>query len=161
MTSALLPRVLLWLFVVNLGVAFGAGLYEGRITFANWLTSTPGAGTHWNAEAARRDDTGLRFWVFVTTIPLTLLSVGNLVGAWHATGPIRGWWLAACVAAVADRLLTFAYFIPTMIRLLQAPDSPASVATARQWASLNIVRHALLLAAWLAALKALEAFSAR
>ncbi len=149
-----LPRVLLWLFVLNLGIAFGAGLYEGRIVLANWLTSSPDGRRHWNADAARRDDTGLRFWAFVTTGPLTLLTLANLVVAWQAAGPVRGWWLAAGVAALVDRVFTFAYFIPTMIGLLRATDSPESVATAVRWAKLNHVRHAILLTAWLAALKA-------
>lgn len=70
-----LSRALLWLFVINLGVAFGAGLDEGRIVVAQWLIASPETGLHWNAEAAaRRDDTGLRFGVFVTTVPLTLLT---------------------------------------------------------------------------------------
>jgi hypothetical protein len=79
-----LSRTWLWLFVINLGVAFGAGLYEGRIVVSQWLISSPETGLHWNAEAARRDDTGLRFWVFVTTVPLTVLTVANLIAAWRA-----------------------------------------------------------------------------
>jgi hypothetical protein len=153
MTSASISRAVLWLFVINLGVAFGAGVYEGRIAFANWLTSSPDGVLHWNADAARRDNTGLRFWVFVTTVPLTLLTLANLVNAWFAAGAIRGWWLAAAVAAVADRAFTFAYFIPVMLALTQATDSPESVATAQRWANLNYVRHALILTAWLAALR--------
>ena len=54
---------------------------------------------------------------------------------------------------MADPVVTFAYFIPTMIRLMRAPDSPESVAVAIQWARLNYVRLAILLAAWLTALK--------
>jgi hypothetical protein len=54
----------------------------------------------------------------------------------------------------ADRILTFSYFIPTMVGLMNAVDSPASVATATRWASLNSLRHALILGGWLAALKA-------
>lgn len=148
-----LSRVLLWLFVINLGVAFGAGLYEGRIVLSDWLISSPETGLHWNAEAARRDDTGLRFWVFVTTVPLTLLTVANLIAGWRAVDPVRGWWLAAGAAALADRIFTFAYFVPTMIGLMQAPDSSESVATAGRWANLNYVRHGIVLTAWLAALK--------
>jgi hypothetical protein len=148
----------LWLFVINLGIAFGAGLYEHRITSPNWVSST-GSGMRWDAAAARRDDTGRRFWAFVTTIPLTLLTLANLFYAWNASGGIRAWWLAAAFAALADRLLTFAYFIPTMIRLMNAPDSPAAVATATRWLRLNFVRHALVLAAWLAALEALALLS--
>jgi hypothetical protein len=152
--SASLPRIFLWLFVINVGVAFGAGLYEGRIVLPQWLSSAGDSVLRWNAEAARRDNTGLRFWVFVTTVPLTLLTLGNLIAAWRAVGSVRGWWLAAGVAALADRIFTFSYFIPTMVGLMQAPDSSESVATAVRRANLNYVRHALVLTAWLAALKA-------
>lgn len=145
--------ILLWLFVINLGVAFGAGLYEHRIVVPHWIT--PGdAGAHWNAEAVRRDDTGLRFWAFVTTGPLTLLTLANLFAGWKASGAVRGWWLAAAVVVLVDRVLTFSYFIPTMVGLMNAADSPASVAVATRWASLNYLRHALVLCGWLAALKA-------
>ena len=149
-----LSRLLLWLFVINLGIAFGAGLYEGRIVFSKWLVSSPDARLHWNAAAAQRDDTGLRFWIFVTTVPLTLLTVANLFAAWRTSKPARGWWLAAGVAALADRVFTFSYFIPTMVRLLASPDSPESVAAAVRWGHLNYLRHAFVLGAWLAALKA-------
>ena len=43
-----------------------------------------------------------------------------------------------------------------MVGLMNATDSPASVAAATRWLRLNYVRHALVLAGWLAAL---EAFS--
>ena len=147
-------EILLWLFVINLGVAFGAGLYESRIAMPDWLTTAADGVYHWNADTARRDNTGLRFWVFVTTVPLTLLTCANLLGAWWSAGPLRAWWLAAGAAALIERLLTFAYFIPTMVGLLQAADSPESVAVAQQWVKMNYVRHAVTLAAWLVALKA-------
>lgn len=153
MMSAATSTILLWLFVLNLGVAFGAGLYEHRIVVPNWISSD-GSGAHWNAEAARRDNTGLRFWAYVTTGPLTLLTLANLFAAWKAPGAARGWWLAAALAVLADRILTFSYFIPTMVGLMSAADSPGSVAIATRWASLNYVRHALGLAGWLSALKA-------
>jgi len=117
------------------------------------IASSTGSERRWDAAAARRDDTGRRFWAFVTTIPLTLLTLANLFYAWNASGGVRAWWLAAALAALADRLLTFAYFIPTMVRLMDAQDSPAAVATATRWLRLNYVRHAVVLAAWLAALK--------
>lgn len=145
--------VALWLFVLNLGVAFGAGLYEHRIVMPRWLdTSTPVA--RWHGDVARRDDVGRRFWGWVTTLPLTLLVVANLVIAWQAAGAARAWWLAAGAVALVERVLTFGYFIPVMIRLFGAPDTPATNATATRWASANYLRHALVLAAWLAALRA-------
>jgi hypothetical protein len=147
-------RALLWLLVLNLGIAFGAGLYESRIVFPRWLTDY-----RWDAEAARADNTGLRFWVYVTTGPLTLITLANLVAAWGHRGAARPWWLGSSVAALAERVFTFSYFIPTMIALM-GNDLLATEAVneARLWETLNHVRHAIVLAAWLMALKAFAAF---
>ena len=147
-------RILLWLFVINLGIALGAGLYEGRIVVTDWLTVSADGVAHWNAEAARQDDTGRRFWAFVTTGPLTLLTILNLIAARRATGALRRWWLAAGAAALVDRVSTFAYFITTMVWLMRQPDTPAAAAAATVWADLNYVRLAVLAAAWICALKA-------
>jgi hypothetical protein len=150
----MIPEILLWLFIINLGTSFGAGLYEHRIVISRWIGAGPDGVHHWNAEAARRDDTGRKFWAFVTTGPLTLLSIACLIVALKTPGPARTFWLGASIAALADRALTFSYFIPTMLRLLNAADAPASAATARRWATANHLRHALTLAAWLGALNA-------
>ncbi|RKI17065.1 DUF1772 domain-containing protein [Corallococcus sp. AB030] len=146
-------EILLWLFVLNLGVAFGAGLYEHRISLPRWLDVTGG---HWSSEAARQDDVGRRFWGVVTTGPLTLLTLASLYFATRATGPLRSWWLAAALVVLVDRVLTFSYFIPTMVRLMQSPDAPAAVETAMRWARMNQLRHVLAGGAWFAALQALS-----
>jgi len=148
-----LAATLLWLFVINLGIAFGAGLYEHRIVVGRWLTSSRESGAHWNADAARRDDTGRRFWAFVTTVPLSLLTLASLFAAWHGRGAFYDWWLAAALAELVDRAFTFSYFIPTMVKLMRAPDSPEWVAVAMRWRSLNYLRHAIVLAAWLMSLQ--------
>lgn len=156
--SGTTSATVLWLFVINLGITFGAGLYEQRIVVSRWMGFSPESGAHWNAEAARQDDTGRRFWAFVSTMPLTLLTLANLFAAWRAPGAVRGWWLAAALAALADRLFTFSYFIPTMVGLMGAPDSPESVAVATRWWNLNYLRHAVVLAAWLASLRTFALF---
>jgi hypothetical protein len=156
--SGAMSATLLWLFVISLGIAFGAGLYEHRIVVPHWISSSKDSGPHWNAEAARRDDTGRRFWAFVTTVPLTLLTLANLVVAWRAPSPVRWWWLVAGLAALADRAFTFSYFIPTMVGLMRAVDSPGSVAVATRWWKLNYLRHAIVLMAWLASLRAFSLF---
>jgi hypothetical protein len=148
-----MQAVLLWLLVINLGIAFGAGLFEHRIVVPDWL-SAGADGAHWNAEAVRHDDTGLRFWAYVTTGPLTLVTLANLFAAWKASGALRHWWLAAVAVILVERLFTFSYFIPTMVGLMNAPDSPAAAATATRWANLNYLRHALTFGGWLAALTA-------
>jgi hypothetical protein len=151
-------EIVLWLFVVNLGIAFGAGLYEHRIVVPRWLSSSPESGLSWNSEAARQDNSGLRFWAFVSSGPLTLLTLVNLFAAWHTTGAVRVWWLAAALVALAERLFTFTYFIPTMVGLMGTSDSPNAVATATRWANLNHLRHGIALSAWLCSLKVLALF---
>jgi hypothetical protein len=149
-------HAVLWLFVLNLGIAFGAGLYETRITVPQWLRFTPASGYRWDPAAATEANVGLRFWVYVTTVPLTLLTLASLVCAWGTSAPVRGWWLGSTVAALVDRLSTFAYFIPTMVKLMRGePGSEsAAAAKARQWVMLGYVRLAATLMAWLAALEA-------
>jgi len=71
------------------------GSYESQIVVPQWLTTSPTSEYQWNAAAARQANTGLRFWVYVNTVPLTLLSVANLVAAWRATGTMRRWWSIA------------------------------------------------------------------
>ena len=107
-------RVLLWLLVLDLGIAFGAGIYEARVVIPHWATTSP----------AMWPNTGLLFWVYVTTVPLTLPAVGNAIAAWLGQGPRRAWWLSAVAIVVLERIATFAYFIPTMVRLMGAEALP-------------------------------------
>jgi hypothetical protein len=149
-------KILLWLFVINLGITFGAGLYESIVEFPQWLVHSAESGYRWNAQAARQSNTGLRFWVYVTTVPLTLLTLASLAMAWRAQGPIRGWWLGAALAALADRIFTFTYFVPTMVKLISDETLAQSqaVAMALRWGQLNYLRHVFVLTAWLLALRA-------
>ncbi len=150
-------KTLLWALVINLGVACGAGLYESRITIPQWLVVLDGGGYAWDRDAAVAANVGLRFWVFVTTIPLTMLTLASLLCMRWVPNPVRPWWLLMVAAALCDRAMTFGYFIPTMIRLM-APDALTdgeSITTALQWVRLGGIRQAATLVGWMAALKAL------
>jgi hypothetical protein len=147
-------RFVLILFILNLGIALGAGLYESRIAASHWLEQLPTGEMHWHAEAAVADNVGVRFWALVTTGPLTLLTLINLwLAVRRAEGRLRRWWLASSLLSLAERIFTIAYFVPTMIGLMSAVDSEQSVNVARMWMDLNYVRHALVLAAWIAAMQ--------
>lgn len=148
--------VVLWLFVVNLGIAFGAGLYEARIAVPQWLKPSPAGGYRWDAEAARQANVGLRFWVYVTTVPLTLLTLASLAIAWWTPDVVRNWWLGAAAVSLVDRGMTFAYFVPTMINLMRgdAFGESQAASTALRWVRLGYIRMAANLVAWLAALMA-------
>lgn len=141
-----IKRVLLWLFVIDLGIAFGAGLYEARVVVPAWAGIPPAA---W-------PNTGLMFWLYVTTIPLTVLVVANGIGAWRERGPARPWWLAAAGVIVVERIATFAYFIPSMVAMAASDLPRAEVSQAlSEWLLFNHVRHLLTFTGWLLAVKSL------
>jgi hypothetical protein len=139
--------ILLWLFVINLGLACGAGLYESRVVIPQWAEIPA---QHW-------PNTGLMFWVYVTTIPLTLLTGANLISAWTDRSAKRQWWLSAAGVILLERIATFAYFIPAMVDLTQ-PELPDVTVKAglSEWLFFNHGRHVLSLTGWLLALKALS-----
>lgn len=74
-----ISTLLLWLFVINLGISFGAGLYEKIIVLPMWFTKFPEIGYRVNVSAMRETDTGKKFWAGVNTVPLTLLTLANLI----------------------------------------------------------------------------------
>jgi hypothetical protein len=140
------PKVVLWLFVINLGIALGAGMYEQRVVISQWENIPP---QEW-------PNTGLLFWAYVTTVPLTLLTLANLVAAWLHRGTRRRWWLGAVTIIGVERIATFSYFIPTMVWLQGTEGLPEAEVRAAlsHWLLLDYGRHVLTLAGWLAALKA-------
>jgi hypothetical protein len=152
-----LSEIVLWLFIINVGTAFGAGLYEARIVIPQW-TAAAGDGFHWNADAARSTDPGGKFWSFFATVPLTFLTLASLIPAWYAMSPRRELWLGAAAVVLIERVATFVYFMPTMARLQRENgDLPAVDTAASRWVSLNHVRTGVYLAAWVTALQALVA----
>ena len=152
----ILNEILLSLFTIFTGIAFGAGLYEARIVIPLWFDRT---GRYYivNHENLSKIDSGRKFWGFITTVPLTLLTIANLVLAFHSSGEVYNWWLAPSVILLAERIMTFSFFIPTIIKLQKDQNLDKEVVSQRiaRWVNLNYVRNTLTLVAWLLALKAL------
>jgi hypothetical protein len=139
--------VLLWFFVFNLGIACGAGLYEARIVIPQWANIPPQA---W-------PNTGLLFWGYVTTLPLTVLTAANLITAWMDGSTRRQWCLSAAATILLERIATFSYFIPTIIGLTSSELPEVEVkASLSQWLLFNHGRHVLTLSGWQMVLKALS-----
>ena len=147
----ILAHGILWLLVIFLGITVGAGLYEARVVVPIWATTPPETWVN----------TGTAFWVFVSTVPLTLLVLASFVVIWWFEGAARPWWLAALCVVVVERAVTFAYFIPTMVWLQQETGLTAEVSsTLATWSRVNHGRHVLSISAWLLSLKALSLLSA-
>jgi hypothetical protein len=152
-----ITEIVLTAFIINLGITLGAGLYETRIVLPLWFHRTPNRGYQVDFEAMHIIDPGKKFWAFVTTIPLTLLTIVNLVFAYKAMAPLHEWWVCATIIVLLERIGTFTFFIPTAIKLQKAENLPVAKTTgiASLWIRLNYVRIALTLAALLFSLKAL------
>jgi hypothetical protein len=149
--------IILFLFIINLGTAFGAGIYETRIVLPLWFSKGE-TGYRVNVKAMQEIETGRKFWGFVTTMPLTLLTIANLIAALQSQGAMRDWWLAASVITLIERTGTFSFFIPTAIKLQKADTLPSSSihGLVSLWVRLNYVRNLLTVIAWAAALRALS-----
>ena len=110
---------------------------------------------------AIRPDSGHRLWIFLS--PITgIIALVNLVAALLDHGPARSWWLMSSASAVAIIAVTFAYFVPVLLRLPKASQMPEGELTSmvRLWVRLNWIRMVVLAATWLAALKAFGIASA-
>lgn len=152
-----MAEILLWLFIVNLGTAFGAGIYETRIVLPQWFKKTPNGQYTVNHQAMAETDTGRKFWGMVTTMPLTLLTIANLIMAWQSNAPQHNWWLLAGLIVLVERLSTFAFFIPTAIKLSKGGlDTDKTSSSVTWWLRLNYLRNLLTLMGWLMALYVLS-----
>ncbi len=151
-----IPQMMLALFILNLSVALGAGLYEARIVIPRWFPRLGKAGHQVDSQAIIELDSGRKFWAFVTTGPLTILTLVNLILAWQSELPGYYWWLTAALITLVERVSTFSFFIPTVIKLQASHQLPARKLhrLTTLWISLNYVRNLLTLLGWLFALKA-------
>ena len=144
----------LWVLVVALGIQTGAGLIETLVLVPLWSSAPPESVIAFNAQPMR-PDSGRRFWIFSTPV-VGLVSLANVFFAWRSAGPQRVWWLASAGSSVVIVIVAFAYFAPILLTLLRASELPANdvARMVRWWVRLNRVRAVVLVAAWLAALKA-------
>jgi len=149
-------RILLWLFVVGLGISAGAGLYETKTQMPRWVRSARANGLP--RQVASSANTGMQFWLYTTALPLTLLTLASFFAIRFVDPETRKWWLIAAWASLGSQILTLAYFIPTLLQLSGGQETNAR-AVAFQWAQVNWFRHALSFVAWLSALQAFACFA--
>jgi hypothetical protein len=149
-----MTAIALWALVMFLGVQTGAGIYETRVLVPLWSSDPPRSVAAFLAQPLR-PDSGPRLWMFLS--PTTaLIAVVNLILALLSTGPRRPWWVAGSAGGVAVLLATFVYFVPVLFSLPRLNELPQADAAAkvRMWVTLNYVRAVVLVAAWIASLKA-------
>ena len=163
-----IPQIILWLFVMCLGLEIGAGLYEALVVVPLWSAAPPASVLgyfHHNVNDLKFAlNPGGNFWLIFT--PLTgLLAIAALLSGLKTAPQHRKWRIVGTVLAIIVVAATFAWFVPTLI-LLMGEDVvkllDASVTSKTNWwVRLNWVRVVVYLTAWFAALRALTIPSRR
>ena len=156
-------RIFLWLFILLFGIQLGAGLYETLVIVPLWSASPPQSVWEWNALRNASPqfavNSGKRFWIFVTPA-VGVLSVAALLSGWGTPWEHRKWLLVATLTSFIMVVITFVYFVPSLIKLMSATPDAANAAQigakANLWRILNWGRAVFLIAAWLCALRALQ-----
>jgi len=143
----IIATVLLFL-TVTLGL--GGGLYEILVIYPGWkhdvdpLTLRSKLQTSGQILAARR------FWPIASPAQV-LLSIVTIILTWGQKGEAQAWLMAAAVTVFIDRVITFSYFIPVMIRKIMQPENIEARRLrkiVRQWTMLSPIRVVLGLVAW-------------
>ena len=126
------------------------------IVYPNWKYNVEPHTLRAKLESSGQMNSGKRFWPLVSPAQ-GLLSIINIILAWNYTGEAHNYWLAAAITIFVNRLITFAYFIPEMLRKIMQPEQVEATrlqAIVRRWTALSpwrllpeIVSWGLLIAA--------------
>ena len=150
-------RILLWAFTILMGFDLGAGVYEARVNVAGWSRAITSRTPDGEAYMRFAPSAGQRWWMGLTPL-LALVTIAALIAALRTTGPARPWMVWSTALQLAVVIWTFAWFVPNIMNLMaHYRELPAELVASRTtaWVSLNWVRAALTVTAWLGALKAM------
>ena len=154
---SILTDILLWAYVVMLGVLTGGALFERLVIVSVWASSPPDSVRNWNSDPRNALDPPRRFFKFVTP-PIMLLTLIMFYVAFKSVDPFRCWLLASVILVLVVIISTLAYFATNMhalsLRRGEGLDSETIVKKTRLWVSLQYIRLTILILGWMAALQA-------
>jgi hypothetical protein len=153
----MLNDVLLTLLIFFTGLGIGGGLYETLVVYPRWKKDPTPATLGQKLESSGQNS-ALKFWPLISPLS-ALLSIINMLVAWHSVG-LRTVWFGAASIIFLKSLATYLYFAPTMMRKFRRAET-MDVDKLRKsvmlWTSLSPVRIVAEAAAWVGALSALLA----
>jgi hypothetical protein len=150
----MISAIALSLFIFFMGLGLGGGLYETLAVYPNWKNDPTPQTLSQKLRDSGQVLAARRFWPFVSPM-VTLLAILNFFLAWHAVGLLHTVWLAAATAGIISRLVTFTYFVPTMIGKIMKPEAMEPeqlIKTVSLWTTLSPLRILPDLFAWITAL---------
>ena len=146
------------LLLLTVTLSMGGGLYEILVICPGWKHDAIPLTLRAKLESSGQILAAKRFWPLVSPAQV-LLSVVNIVLAWNYTGGAQVYWRIAAAAVFINRVVTFSYFIPVMIRKIMQPENieAARLKTiVKQWTALSPLRLVAELLAWVMLVLALK-----
>lgn len=149
--------------LVLLGLEMGAGCYEGRVVVPQWSADPQAAFNFFHANPAFALNAGPRWWIFLT--PLTgLVALVAALLAGRLPAAQTKWVRYGGIVAFAMTVITFSYFVPTIMELQSGRVLRLTAEQARSkaalWAGLNWVRAAIVFTAWVLVIRGVSRGSA-
>jgi len=153
----MLNLISLSLLLLTIVLSAGGGLYEILVIYPNWKHSVDAADLKERLQSSGQNYASRRFWPLVSPAQ-GLLSMLNMMLAFRYEGPAHDWWLTAAILIFVTRIITFAYFIPAILRLMQPDKIPPAELPARikRWTTLSPLRLITEFAALITAMCALH-----
>ncbi|GGB12548.1 hypothetical protein [Puia dinghuensis] len=139
----------LLLLTVTLGM--GGGLYEILVIYPGWEHNVDPLTLRAKLQSSGQILAAKRFWPIASPAQV-LLSVINIPLAWNHTGGAHVYLLAGAVAVFINRVITFSYFIPVMIRKIMQPETIEAArlqGIVKKWTALSPLRLVFELFAWI------------
>jgi hypothetical protein len=150
---------IIFLILMILFIQFGmsGGLYEFLVIYPRWKKSATATELAQNLTLSGQTNANRRYWPFISPVQ-SLLSIVNIVLAMRYTGNAHTTWLIAALIIFINRVITFSYFVPTMISKFKHPEEMDPVRLRRSvhlWTSLSPLRILVEFLAWVIAIWAL------
>ncbi|HVW15692.1 MAG TPA: hypothetical protein VHB54_17800 [Mucilaginibacter sp.] len=141
----MINTIALLLLFLTVTLSMGGGLYEILVIYPNWKHDVDPYTLRDKLNSSGMMNAARRFW------PQVLLSMINIIMACTYHGAGLACWLTAAVLIFLNRIFTFSYFIPVMIRQIMQPEKIEAgrlSAIVKQWTALSPVRLIPEFAAW-------------
>jgi len=148
--------IALALLILFIQLGMGGGLYESLVIYPRWKNDATPGNLAQKLKDSGQATANRRFWPLVSPLQ-ALLAILNLVLAWQYTGNAHAAWLTAALIIVANRVITFTYFVPTMVRKFEHPeklDAARLKKAVSLWTSLSPFRVGVEFVAWVTAMYA-------
>jgi membrane protein YdbS with pleckstrin-like domain len=146
----MMTTIALLLLLLTVTLSLGGGLYEVLVIYPNWKHDVDPHTLRDKLESSGQNNAGRHFWPLVSPAQ-GLLAIVNIVLAYNYVGPAHCYWLFASIIVFVSRLITFAYFIPVMIRKIMQPEKVEKTklqAIVKTWTGLGPWRLIPEMAAW-------------